>query len=529
MKKFTTSYWIAALSIIAIISSCKDDKETITDSSIPEIEFISHDEDAQVWNEIIIQTRVIDENPIEKVEFYVNGSLIETVSVEPFDFILNTKDYSDGNLAVKAIAYNKLGGKSEKFISLDVLNTLMRFSVPGNRIAEGNEIWIFLSDDQGNVLINKQLKNGETTEFVRPDGFEGETFTKNMAFFYDFSSGNKYMFIESYNGILTGFTGGFTELATRNSGLITLNFDDLSMNEEILVSSGNNYANLKYNETCIDCGFFIYLRDVPANVLVSYKATDAIPSYTFLEDVQDQEIFNLTTNSFTPMVGEMIVVPSGYDSGSISVAGIKDPLENVKGWFDLYSTSFGSSSSEIELFYPEIEFEGFYISQNFSKGDRTYNTQKVSEVIQSNELPPFEFSINSKTSRIMGVTTQGDFDIYKATWSYEDDSHFVDHYVLGKLNGNTAEIIRPVLPAELLEKVPNLQDENLTPDHFSLVEYDKFDDYSEYLEYFFNRNLDKSYNTFESSRVSEYFVDQNMGGRLTRKDRASIERIHDRE
>ena len=85
---------------------------------------INRDNGTQIGNKIKgrFSARVRDAEGVEKVEFFLDGELVETDEEEPFRWNFHTRDHPDGVHEIKAIAYHTDGkvtdlGVSREFVS----------------------------------------------------------------------------------------------------------------------------------------------------------------------------------------------------------------------------------------------------------------------------------------------------------------------------------------------------------------------------------------------------------------------------
>ena len=118
MKK---SFLLLFLSMI-LYWSCEEEVEK--DTTPPTVSITSH-EPGQFVSEIITITATSeDDDGVSKVEFYLNTALVETDTIVPYEYSLNTTDYDNGqSLTIKAISYDNSDNTAEVQIDLSVDNT----------------------------------------------------------------------------------------------------------------------------------------------------------------------------------------------------------------------------------------------------------------------------------------------------------------------------------------------------------------------------------------------------------------------
>ena len=93
---------------IAVMNSCKEDDK----NEPPTISFLELVDGATISRDSTITLQVDASDPdgtIAKVEFYVAGSKVATVTEAPFEFLFDPSAFSDGGFTIKAIAFDNEG------------------------------------------------------------------------------------------------------------------------------------------------------------------------------------------------------------------------------------------------------------------------------------------------------------------------------------------------------------------------------------------------------------------------------------
>ncbi len=98
---------------------------TITINNVdnaPEIAFLDIHDNQSVAGHITVRTGVFDEVGIDKVRFFVDGALISTDTVAPYDAIINTTEFNDGPHQIAAIATDLKGQETATELLLNFEN-----------------------------------------------------------------------------------------------------------------------------------------------------------------------------------------------------------------------------------------------------------------------------------------------------------------------------------------------------------------------------------------------------------------------
>jgi len=121
---------------------------SIVDVLPPTIRIIAPAPNSYVRGELTILANVTDDVAVEKVEFYIDGDLAFTDTSAPWEWLLNTRDYPDGEHIITLIAYDTSGNTSNQTTSLIFDNTAPVFgelSVEPEEPAWGEEVIITIN------------------------------------------------------------------------------------------------------------------------------------------------------------------------------------------------------------------------------------------------------------------------------------------------------------------------------------------------------------------------------------------------
>ena len=89
-------HFIIILVIIALLTAC-DDPEDKADRTSPNVTIISPNSGSMIEGEIAIQAVAVDNKSVEKVEFWIDSTLVNTDFESPWEYTGNTEAFADGN------------------------------------------------------------------------------------------------------------------------------------------------------------------------------------------------------------------------------------------------------------------------------------------------------------------------------------------------------------------------------------------------------------------------------------------------
>ena len=108
---------------------------TITSSDAPPTaSIVSPASGATVYGTIGVDVEAGDDNGVERVELYGGSTLVQTLTAPPFSFSLDTTQFPNGSLTVRAIAYDALGLTGDADVALVLANIFAPVSLKAARM-----------------------------------------------------------------------------------------------------------------------------------------------------------------------------------------------------------------------------------------------------------------------------------------------------------------------------------------------------------------------------------------------------------
>lgn len=108
-------------------SSCDDDEE---DKIPPEIAFSELADGGSIWGIATIAIEASDKGGIEKVDVYVDGVLLTSLSASPYETQWDTNVVPEGNHTLKIVGVDRSGNTAEKEITVIVNNDEFNDATP---------------------------------------------------------------------------------------------------------------------------------------------------------------------------------------------------------------------------------------------------------------------------------------------------------------------------------------------------------------------------------------------------------------
>ncbi|RAV98085.1 Ig-like domain-containing protein [Pseudochryseolinea flava] len=116
---------------------------------------------------------------IETVSVYVDDQMIDNHAFNGdkfYEVIWNTKTVEDGVHKVTVKLTDKSGNVSEETFEVTVRNVLLKVIVKPHAMSTGSRAIMFISDNNGNPMVTRELVNGTEVIFENEVGYQEETF-----------------------------------------------------------------------------------------------------------------------------------------------------------------------------------------------------------------------------------------------------------------------------------------------------------------------------------------------------------------
>jgi hypothetical protein len=200
-------YFLRSLGLLALCSiawtSCTNDEEPVPqDTEKPAILFSTiPDETIYSYNTVAITGAAADNVAVTKVQVFLDNATtpFKEFANGTIDLPWDTRVAADGDHTLRFVAFDDQNNQAEKILKVKVRNTLVSFMVPEQFLQSNNHNYIFIANEQGEVLDTKELHNGETYKFKAPDNFTGQTLTLNLFEYTENETYEDFCYIYSYS------------------------------------------------------------------------------------------------------------------------------------------------------------------------------------------------------------------------------------------------------------------------------------------------------------------------------------------
>jgi hypothetical protein len=440
VKYLKISLFVILTASAVWLSSCSDKDEPV-DTSAPEVSFADLTANKAVWNIVPIKVAATDNAGITKVEVFVDGNLIKTITATPYETNWDSNTIADGSHTVKVIVTDAAGNKSEEEVIIVVKNVLVTLDFKDNQLDdfEGDKErgFIFLSDESGKLIVSAEYTNGQHLELKSP-AFNGENFYLTEALYDE-------MVWEDglhYSTRLWSFSN-----LDRNSKWVVLDDREGDDNETYAGEAELNFTNLAasayYGAFSNGDGAGIYemntsatlrLRKSPSKLYVvrNNDGGTPAPTYGLFSNIVTGANSNINLNSVNQALTKVIAaVPIEGADAEVDITAFP-----VAGNYDepYYLGYFTSHGEDVVVYHPGAAFPTYYVENYFNTDDISYSRASTSEF--GNFSIPAHNVVFSFANNELTYTATGNFDFVTATFYSEGEKNYAYWRLLLPLGSN---------------------------------------------------------------------------------------------
>ena len=455
MKKNRIGY--CALASMLLLASCQED---FKDEDQPTISITSPAAGQKVWLETPLSVEASDEQGVSKVAFYLNDELVGEDTEAPYEWMLNTQEYEDGDYVLRTVAHDGTGNQTEVEQEIEVFNNLLKVEVEEGYHKDNNlRQWVIVSNAEGSVLQTEELKNGTTAIFGRPEGFN-ESFSVTLLSIDERSNDDYWTFATTYTGatpdhwVMPSSTNGEERmvLGTATGSFITPdgNYRVSSPNGTFYSTSNIYYEDGKQTEFSFDT------YENPAQLYVAALPYQQAPQYASLKNIQPEGHYELTADDMVPMkVHKTINLPSVNDALML----VRGHYEGDEGYHTASRSYWDELTNQLPVYLPEGVFNDFTYSLDADLGDFSYYRSDNGSMPDSYDIPALAPGIiHSAQFGDFSASVDGQYDYAHASWFDYDEEQSVSLMAWSVLGSSDEELQWTVsdLPKEINELYPFL-------------------------------------------------------------------------
>ena len=397
---------------------------------------------------------------------------------------MNTLEFADGPVVLRAEAIDNEEGKAEKSINATINNTLVDFNIPiGYFDMNPNaKLFTYVTSDQNQVLYTKQIESLPFSELAkRPQEYEGGKISIHFVQINPTAAN-----LTTYQAVNTGsFSPTVMEGNGKQTASPKMYFEDIPCHDYYTLdntygptlSQGVGYPVKLYEK--INIGF-VYLRVGNAGYYYLEKDMQDTPYDRSLGQMKFQMTkHDLKINqAFDKIYFDAYAHTNAGNEGPKLPIYQENPLSQANYGFVLHTPSaeptFNHYSSEIRLQLKPREF----------------SLTKYDGIIADFEKLQTNFSLTNKTLSAFAIATNGDsFDGLLTRWVKFDGDMALNWMVYSK----DATVKFPAIAPAITTAFPNFKNATFaTVDpgavQITAFEYDNISGYDEFVNRTFGRN-----------------------------------------
>jgi hypothetical protein len=386
---------------VAIISSCKKtDREppVITSGSLTEMQ-------DTIRNSVAFNLVAIDNSDIEKIELYVNDSLIASDKTGSFSYNLNTLELNDGTYILKIVVYDQHGNTTTSSKSVVVSNSLLTL-----KLGElyNNPYMAVVSDESGNKLGTAEMvKNSEIK--IMPSAPFSES-AINFVYYIDAPGWSP---ITAYTHVKRGSTYHldlFSPGITAKGVKLHLSYNDTTQISKIQISTDQAYYTLNSLSDTVNLPNTLPYT-TGHKMLIQVWATNGVFFHFFtIEDLSsisvDLAIVNIPEAGYT-------INFSGLGNANCIISGITSNSD-VKNHY--YISGFNSipGNSWIDVYVPYDNFTLYNTFLQFtpSGSNKSYIETYRGQIPLNMSLMDASLQLSGTSPADFSATSAGSYDYY---------------------------------------------------------------------------------------------------------------------
>ncbi|MBT1686712.1 Ig-like domain-containing protein [Dawidia soli] len=467
--KFLLPLYASCLVLLSLTtSSCSDDDTGGGDPSAnPTVRFTNLIDGQTVGGIVNITLEAEGPGTPEKLDLYLNGVLIETLTTIPYSFAWNTATLSPDAYSLKAVATTPDGRQGQASVQVVVRQdeaprVLLTLQVPTDFFgvsARADRGYILLSDEQWGLITWRELRNGDNLT-LSSTTYAGQSFTVTELYVYEDGDVTATSYLQAGAGAWT-LNDPWEPAVPRSS--VRLSFNWFTSDVSYSVSSNANFTTYsqRCNTTVSDKNPFpddLDLSVSPAQIYVSAVIGGKFTFRMFSDPaitVGGQYTIDLsrvnTADTDYELTKEMVDVP-GNDT-QVQLFGLLRPGDLQAAYV---IGRYGQSLQTIGIFTPKPTvnpFQDYFAITKYTGEDY---------VVENAGFGRYDFSrldaqatVTNESATQLTLSTTGPFDLFEMDFTVGEDPRFPDGYwkVVGPSIANRT-IRTPDLPDEIAEALP---------------------------------------------------------------------------
>jgi hypothetical protein len=435
--------------VISVFVSCSED-EKIVDKPVPEISF-EHSEQKYFSGVTDLTFQSSETQSIARVRILVDNVEVTDVAFDsPYDeftFSWDSKSVEDGEHTITVIVTDVNGNEVTEVYEIVIRNILMKYIVePASLFYD--DVWIFLSDKNGNSLGVQQLIENSEVVFYAPEGFQDETFTITEFSYRNTGSVDRVFYTS------TDMKPRVVTYKTRPSGPVPpakgqvhFSIAEIPSGYEIC-ASGRNMETMQVRPL----GGSVNILADDGDLLITLVDDEAgIAKYKWLMGVHANDEFVLTLDEFDDFDVSLYSVADDADFLHIQMSLTDEPYsELLLGVF-----WDGANDVGVPVIHPPAEmFDRYFSLLQFYEGNTWYVYSGQShEPVSINPLPVTVDTWDFSGERLnLSVNGEADFmEVSASKFNATESGYLNDKIVITTAPNSEVSLLPLVIPTEIFE------------------------------------------------------------------------------
>jgi hypothetical protein len=362
---------------------------------------------------ISAQIAIAGSTQANKIEVYLNDSLIATGNKAPYNLQWNTLGVTNGNYKLKAIAYDNTGKQTQIALDVIVKNILITLEIDPKVNGLYSNVMYIVSDSAGNIL--NSIKYNGTDKYIALAA--AHAYLKDKFSIFEVKTDlTSQTFITSYLNIPRRSVWdlrGITINTNPSFAATNLSFTNIPAFSRITISTdefGLTFTTPSSISTVTNYGL-----SPTGKQLVQYVDNNNNGHFGFfsIDTTKTSTIMNLADSVFNTSVKKTITI-SGATNVNFSIYGRSD--KNYDSYYTLDNAY--TQGTNLNYFYPDGNYlTDFKSNIYYNQNGWTYTNVYNSLIPQT--ITPFgtTASVNNKTLSGFNFTSQGSFDYYSVNFA----------------------------------------------------------------------------------------------------------------
>jgi len=415
---------IILIPLCFLVLGCEITEET--DITPPQISISAPTNGAILSDTVTIKVLVVDNKGIEKVEFYLNGDLLESLSVEPFEIELDTKQYLNGDYTIQCKAIDVSGNESlSENIQVTIHNALLTVDFTQDWLCPTcGEGILFLSDSSGNLLWEGTWAGNETVEIEPstqlpelPVRFSITTITQD-------ESGNNVNITTYLNVNLVNWVYVQNPTLPEQVGNVTLNFTNIPDNAGYIISS-EGIRRLSISDPLPSTRSIPLLRSID-NIYLRLNTTSPGPTYTWIENVEVNSTYNVNLTNMEPLLEKEISINVTCPDIWIGIDGFLNSEDRYTGMYRLKEIwELDTTIASIIVPYPSESFNHYlttiYVNDEHYPTNNWRRYKGYGEIPDNLQLIDADFSFVATLPSDFEIDASGYYTSCYSNWTFEGE------------------------------------------------------------------------------------------------------------